>query len=524
MHIVIPMSGIGKRFIDAGYKDPKPLIEVEGKPIIGHVVDMFPGESKFTFICNGDHLANTPMREILQGLRPDGNIVSIPPHKKGPVYAVSHVYDLIKNDEEVIVNYCDFGKVWDYPAFLTDTRSRKADGAIAAYRGFHPHMLGSTNYAFMREEDRWMLEIKEKEPFTDNRMQEFASDGTYYFRTGEILKEYFNRTMERSDLELKGEYYVSVVYNLLVEAGLKVSIFEIDHMLQWGTPGDLEEYNLWSGIFKSLAENPYPRENPKRHINLIPMAGRGSRFSDRGYTTPKPLLPVDGRPMVVRAMDSLPAATRNVFVAQKEHEDQFGLTTEIQKYDPRAVIKTINGVTEGQAITVDLGLEDEDLSLPLLVAASDNAMIYDRTKLAAWMSDSSVDAIVFTFRNHPSAKRNPEMYGWVPRNGENATGVSVKKAISDQPGNDDAIVGAFYFRSGQLYKDTLKKLVDSNIRVNQEFYIDSMVGVLTDSGSTVKILPVEQYICWGTPDDYETYRYWQRCFSRVDWHPYEGDL
>ena len=52
MQIIIPMSGIGKRFIDAGYKDPKPLIQVEGKPIIQHVVERFPGETKFIFICN----------------------------------------------------------------------------------------------------------------------------------------------------------------------------------------------------------------------------------------------------------------------------------------------------------------------------------------------------------------------------------------------------------------------------------------------------------------------------------------
>ena len=64
MHIVIPMSGIGKRFIDAGYKDPKPLIMVDGKPIIEHVCNLFPGEEKFTFICNSKHLAETNERGL----------------------------------------------------------------------------------------------------------------------------------------------------------------------------------------------------------------------------------------------------------------------------------------------------------------------------------------------------------------------------------------------------------------------------------------------------------------------------
>ena len=156
MHIVIPMSGMGNRFIKAGYIDPKPLIIIDGKPIIEHVCDLFPGEDKFTFICNSKHLKETNMREVLKKIKPNANIIEIPNHKKGPVYAVSFIYDLIEDDEEIIVNYCDFGTYWSYKNFLTHTRNRKADGAIPSYSGFHPHMLGNTNYAFMRNDKHWM--------------------------------------------------------------------------------------------------------------------------------------------------------------------------------------------------------------------------------------------------------------------------------------------------------------------------------------------------------------------------------
>ena len=122
MHIIIPMSGIGNRFIEAGYKEPKPLVVIDGKPIIEHVCDLFPNEDKFTFICNSKHLLETNMREVLKSIKPNANIVEIPNHKKGPVYAVSLVEDLIDDDEEVIVNYCDFGTYWDYEDFLKHTR------------------------------------------------------------------------------------------------------------------------------------------------------------------------------------------------------------------------------------------------------------------------------------------------------------------------------------------------------------------------------------------------------------------
>jgi NDP-sugar pyrophosphorylase family protein len=519
MHIVIPMSGIGKRFLDAGYKDPKPLIVVDGKPIIGHVVDMFPGETKFTFICNAEHLAQTNMRSILTDLVPQANIVSIPPHKKGPVYAVSCIYDMIQDDEEVIVNYCDFGKDWDYPLFLKTLRENKADGAISAYRGFHPHMLGTINYAFMREKDDWMLEIQEKKPFTDNRMEEYASDGTYYFRTGAILKKYFDQTM-KEDISLNGEYYVSVVYNLLVRDHLKVRIFPIQHMLQWGTPGELDEYLMWSGIFRGLTSQPVIKSEPAERINLIPLAGKGSRFAEKGYKDPKPLIPVDGEAMVVHAAHSMPPAKRNIFVCLNDHLNRYPLKQTLESAFPGAKIVGIDGVTEGQAITVNLGLDGEKSEMPIMIAASDNGMLYDRNKFESLAADHATDAIVFTFRNSPTSKRNPQMYGWVVRDGNRAIDVSVKKAISDSPEKDDAIVGAFYFKSVSLYKELLKELVDQNIRVNNEFYADSLIGLAAKRGLNVQIMVVDHYICWGTPDDYNTYHYWKEFFSKCPWHPY----
>ena len=324
MHIVIPMSGVGNRFIVAGYSDPKPLVVVDNKPIIEHVCDLFPGESKFTFICNSKHLSETNMKEVLLRIKPNANIVEIPNHKKGPVYAVSLIEDLIEDEEEVIVNYCDFGTYWDYHDFLKHTRDRNADGAIPAYKRFHPHMLGSTNYAFMRDEKQWMLEIKEKEPFTDNRNNEFASNGTYYLKKGKFIKKYFNELI-RENINLNGEYYVSLVYNLLVRDSLKVSIYDIQHMLQWGTPEDVEEYNTWSKYFRDAIEE---KEKPKARdnsITLIPLAGHGSRFSKAGYKDPKPLINISGKPMIIQAAKSLPNSQNHIFVTLKTHLENYPL-------------------------------------------------------------------------------------------------------------------------------------------------------------------------------------------------------
>ena len=520
MHIIIPMSGIGKRFIEAGYTTPKPLIKVENKPIIEHVCNLFPGEDKFTFICNSKHLTETNMSHVLLGIKPNANIVEIPNHKKGPVYAVGLIEKLIENNEEVIVNYCDFGTYWDYNDFLSHTRNRNADGAIPAYKGFHPHMLGTTNYAFMRDYQQWMLEIKEKEPFTKNRNNEYASNGTYYFKKGIFVKKYFKELI-KSDINLNGEYYVSLVYNLLVRDNLKVSIYNIQHMLQWGTPQDLQEYKSWSKYFRDAIKEKEKPNALKNSLTLIPLAGHGSRFSKAGYKDPKPLIKVSGKPMIIQAARSLPNSQNHTFVTLQEHLEKYPLKSTLKNEYPNSKIISISEVTKGQAITCSLGLEDVDINNSLLIAATDNGMIYNKIEYQKLIEDEKIDAIIFTFRNHISSKNNPHMYGWVKTdNNDNAIGVSVKSPISENPLKDHAIVGTFFFKKIAYFNKGLNELLNKDIKVNGEYYVDSLLGEVINLGLNVKVFEIEDYICWGTPDDYSTFVYWQSFFSKVSWHPY----
>jgi NDP-sugar pyrophosphorylase family protein len=246
------MSGTGSRFVAAGYTDPKPLIKVNGRPIIEHVVNLFPGETDFIFICRDEHLQHTNMRAELQRIKPEGKIVSIPGHKLGPVYAVAQVFDMIEDEEQVITSYCDYFMNWDYADFKKTVAETGCDGAIPSYMGFHPHLLPEKNlYAStLVDEHGYMLEIKEKHTYTEDKKLTPHSAGMYYFKKGTYVKKYFSQIMDAKD-SLNGEYYISMVYNYLQRDGLKTLVYtKISQFCQWGTPEDLEEYNYWSKIFE----------------------------------------------------------------------------------------------------------------------------------------------------------------------------------------------------------------------------------------------------------------------------------
>ncbi len=511
IHLIIPMSGLGKRFINHGYNTPKPLITVDGKPIIEHVVELFPEIEKVSFICNETHLRDTDMREILTKISPNSNIIEVSDNiKKGPVYVVSKVFNHIDDNEEVIFSYCDYGTVWDFDSFLKEKKNY--DGLIPSYIGFHPHMLGSDNYAFSKINGKYVEEIREKQPFTDNKMNEYASNGTYYFKSGSIVKKYFKELIDL-DINVNGEYYISLVYNLLIQDGLKVGVFEVKKMLQWGTPYDLEIYKKWSDYFKKPKIKKI--KNPKNTTLILPMAGKGNRYIEGGFEKPKPLIPIDGVPMIIKSVDCLPESDNSVFICLNEHIKKYNIDTTLREYYPNASVLGINNVTEGQACTCEIGINESKLNLddPIFISACDNGVYYNVNEYNKLVNNKSIDIIVWSFRNNQSSKLNPNSYAWLDVDLENnIKHVSCKKFIYDDPLKTHAIVGTMFFRKAKYFIDGLKKNINENVRTNNEFYVDDVLNQNIKQGLTVKVFEVENYICWGTPNDFLTYNYWKEYF------------
>lgn len=536
MQIVIPMSGFGERFRRAGYSVPKPLIEVDGRPIIGHVIDMFPGESNFTFICNEDHLVNPDFRvkEILNNLCPTGKVVGIPAHKLGPIHAVRQIEHLLDPNSPVVVNYCDFTCYWDWNHFKKFVAEVKCAGAIPAYKGFHPHALGTTNYAYIKElaenrsegDSAWALDIQEKQPFTNNRMEEFASSGTYYFANAKIMSEAFQRTMNEN-INVGGEYYVSLAYKPMLSRGEKIAIYPLQHFMQWGTPQDLQEYNSWSETFRRLI---YPNSSFSPGGSLvIPMAGMGKRFADEGYELTKPLIPVSGAAMAIQAIEDLPKSMHQSIVLRS---DMLGLA-EIQhafkERFPHAFITLVSKVTEGQACTALIGLKaleaSSEINLsPITFGACDNGVLFNQRTYQALLGNPDIDVIVWGARGHTNAVRKPESYGWIDANDAGLIkGISVKTPLS-APATDPIVIGTFTFKNKDDARRAIDALITRNGRINGEFYLDSCINDAIDLGLRCYLFEVDSFISWGTPNDLKTFEYWQSCFHQWKHHPYRLEL
>ena len=261
MRVIIPMAGHSRRFREAGYQTPKPFITIDGEPMIKRVCQMFSPADEFIFVCNEKHLSADSYRRILESLVLKYRIVPIAPHEYGPTYSALQAESCISDREKaepVIVSYCDFAVQWDYRRFLM--KAELYDGAIAVFRGFHPASFGDTYYAYLKaDENMQMLALREKQSFTDNRAQEFASTGAYYFDSWNTFAHYAGRLLKDRE-SVGGEYYCSLLFNPMVRDGKRVCLFEVEKFICWGTPQDLQEYCFWSDYFLKNANQIRDRE------------------------------------------------------------------------------------------------------------------------------------------------------------------------------------------------------------------------------------------------------------------------
>lgn len=533
MNVIIPMTGYGSRFVAAGYQELKPFIRVMGRPVIEWIVkDMYPADVNIIFVCRGEHLMKDAfMRERLLLLAPEAKIVSIEDWvKKGPVYDVLRGYrellaqQAIDAQEPCIINYCDFYMQWDYAAFAKEAAERGCDGAVPCYSGFHPNLLPEKNYyaSCLTDAQDDLIEIREKYSFEKDKTKAKHSPGVYYFAGGAVMEKYCQILTEHEECAINGEYYASLPYNFMVQDGLKVWVpVNVEYFCQWGTPEDMQEFVYWTDLIRKSeaaphtggAESPGAEEEMQGRI-LIPMAGAGQRFADAGYTVHKPaIMTVDRatgqeKPMVVCATKDLPGVAAdgsNVIYVDRNFHQTDGVEDAIRAWYPQAAFITVDHLTEGQACTCMLAEPYLDPEQPLLIAGCDNGMDIDRDAFDALTKEC--DCIVFTYRHNEAVLANPNAYGWMIADAAgNITGTSIKKAISDRPMEDPAVVATFWFRRAAVFIEATKKMIAENDRINGEFYVDQTVKHVLDLGYRAKIFDIDRYVGWGTPADYEGYQ------------------
>jgi HAD superfamily hydrolase (TIGR01509 family) len=277
-------------------------------------------------------------------------------------------------------------------------------------------------------------------------------------------------------------------HGLLAASRSRANVLRVDN------PSDL----TFDKIQTKLKENKImsiPKWQGGKMNVLIPMAGAGSRFAAAGYTFPKPLIDVNGKPMIQMVVENLNIDANFVFVVQKEHRERYNLDTLLNLIAPNCKVVEVDGLTDGAACTALLAKEYIDSDAPLFFANSDQFVEWDSNEFFYKMNETDADGGIVTFKaTHPKWS-----FAKIDDNGI-VTEVAEKNPISDL-----ATVGFYYWKHGSDFVKYAEQMITNNVRVNGEFYVCPVFNQAIDGGKVIRTFDVPKMWGTGTPEDLKYY-------------------
>jgi len=232
--VVVPMAGAGKRFADAGYDRPKPLIEVLKRPMVQTVVDYLNIQANFVYIVQKEHNESYKLQALLSTISPNCKVVEVDGLTEGAACSILKAKEHINNDHPILIVNSDNLIEWEPVEFMYEMENEDVDGGIVVFEDTDP------KWSFVGlDESGLITKVVEKEPISN-----LATAGIYFWKKGSDFVECAERMINK-DIRVNNEFYVAPVYNEAIKEEKHIVPFYIgrDDMWGLGTPEDLEYFN-----------------------------------------------------------------------------------------------------------------------------------------------------------------------------------------------------------------------------------------------------------------------------------------
>lgn len=280
-------------------------------------------------------------------------------------------------------------------------------------------------------------------------------------------------------------------YGLLAASRSKANVLRVK------SPKDVSYLNIKGEINRIEKMNSVktPAWKDEKLNVLIPMAGAGSRFEQAGYTFPKPLIEVNGKPMIQIVVENLNINANYIYVVQKSHRIKYNLDALLNLITPGCRVIEVDGVTEGAACTALLARNLINTDEPLFFANSDQFVEWDSNEFMYRMNETDSDGGIVTFEaTHPKwsfAKVND-------------SGI-VTEVAEKNPISNTATVGFYYWKKGSDFVKFAESMIEKNIRVNNEFYVCPVFNQAIKEGKIIRTFNIKKMWGLGTPEDLKYY-------------------
>lgn len=229
LNVLVPLAGNGRRFREAGYKEPKPLIPItrkrsgEGKPMIDWALSSLRPKCPHSLILIAKH-------EVFGQYQTDAVRISIGETTGGAACTVLMARELIDTNEPLLIGNCDQYLDWSVDAFLSWALGTDGNAIVTFQSDRNP------KWSYVQTENGRITKVAEKDPISDE-----ATVGVYFFRRGKDFVKAADAMMRAGDMT-NGEFYLAPTFNYLKGPTYPYRI-EADQMNGLGTPEDCERFS-----------------------------------------------------------------------------------------------------------------------------------------------------------------------------------------------------------------------------------------------------------------------------------------
>lgn len=497
--LVVPMGGLGQRFINSGYKIYKPFLPIDYNfTVVEKIIDNFSSrKTEIIIIGNKKKIKKFCSKFFFKKI----HIVEIQNHKKGPLFsiylAISELKKIIKNNS-LFVCYADINWKWKYNEILKVIKKKKV--VIFTHTGFHPHLEFNQKSDFcINNKNRLIKSILEKKTHFSDYTKELLAIGCYYFSNLSLIEKTVKKINFYPKKNSHREFYlVSLIKNLLKE-NIKINYKTVSSFVHLGTPEQYEDFLMWKNILNkkfhaSLGLSKYP--------NIMLMGGKGKRVKDLKYK--KAFLPINNIEIFKYIFRKFGSKIK-IIITNSEYEKP--LSGSDAKYKVYLIKKT-----NSMFSTVYNSKKFIDQYKNFFLTSCDCFGEINKKEFKILLNNQKPDLVIFGYKFTNLQQNLISSHTELILKKEKILKINVK---SNSKKSKIGHAGFFWIKDKNVFKyfDEFKKY--SNIKIgNREPILDDYFSyLLRNNLIKISYYNLKYYVHIGSVPEYREYNYWNKYFE-----------
>ena len=493
-YLILPMGGVGQRFLDKGYSIYKPFLKIGTKnTIFDNIIRNFSSSDLEIIIIGRLNFLRTLYNKHLK--KGKIHIIDIQNHDLGPIYSIflasKKIKDIVKKNENIFVCYSDINWIWNFKKVKNSIKDKNI--VVFTHTGFHPHLQTNPRSDYCKIKKKFVFDIKEKKNFSKDYKNDHLAVGCYYFKNYELIENFFKKSI--NIFKNKKEIYFVSIIKFYLKLNKKINFLNINHFVHLGTPDQYEDFLNWREIIKFKFKKRINLKSPC----IMLMAGEGNRVAN--LNKKKPFLEIGGYQIFDFVFKKF-VSSKRIVISNKENLRGIN--------NKKHVIYKVEK-TKSMIQTLEKSMVFLKKFRNYLLTSCDCYGEFKSGLFFRKLKSTKSDIIIFGYQPSILQKSLNGSHTTLNIKFKKLIDIFVKKKdMKDNLGH----AGFFWIKNSNVfnYLEKFKKSIYFKNLYREPIIDDYFKFLLKNKFAKVNYFKIENYVHIGSPLEYYEFNYWDKYF------------